>query len=140
MGPEDKDRLALDIEALRHELDQFRETRERQGPLPEELWRRATELARRHGVTRVAHNLRLHYTKLKERVEAGERPVSPGVVVPAETTFVELTGTSALDDGRAEEVVVEVSGADDSAMSIHVPATVPLDVAGLVEAFFGRGR
>jgi hypothetical protein len=140
MGPGDREHIAPDIEALRQDIDRWRETREKQGPVPEDLWRRAVELARRHGVTQVSRDLRLHYSKLKERVEAGERPASPGVVVAPETTFVELTGASVLGGADVGEVVVEVSGADGSAMSVHVPATVPLDVAGLVESFFGRGR
>jgi len=43
-------------------------------PIPERLWRAATELAGEHGVFHTAKALRLEYGKLKQLVEAARRP------------------------------------------------------------------
>ena len=42
-------------------------------PIPERLWRAATEQARKHGVFPTAKVLRLEYGKLKQLVEAARR-------------------------------------------------------------------
>ena len=48
-------------------------------PIPERLWRAATEQARKHGVFPTAKALRLEYGKLKQRVDAA-RPAARGRV------------------------------------------------------------
>ena len=54
--------------------------------IPEELWSRAVELARAHGVARVATTLRLDYTRLKRRLTGQSEAAGPPP--PA---FVEMT-------------------------------------------------
>src|ERR1035438_141400 len=79
------------IVQLQRQLDQFRSTRPRRTKLPEPLWQAAVELARQHGIHAVAHQLRLDYTRLKQRVEGiPSRPRNP-----ATPAFVELIGSGA---------------------------------------------
>lgn len=139
MGDSKHESIPLEVKALRQDLDLWRETREKQGPLPEELWQRATELARRYGVTLIAQVMRLHHSKLKERVEATNEPPAEKGGSLTETAFVELSPATFSPDVGAQ-VVMELTGTDGSAMSLHLPAMNHLDVAGLVGAFFGRDR
>jgi hypothetical protein len=46
---------------LQRQLEEFRSTRQHRTKLPETLWQAAVELAREHGLHRVAHPLRLDY-------------------------------------------------------------------------------
>jgi len=56
------------IVQLQRQLDQFRSTQPQRTKLPEALWEAAVELAREHGIYRVAHPLRLDYMGLKRRL------------------------------------------------------------------------
>ncbi len=57
------------IAQLQRELDQIRSTQPRGKRLPDSVWQAAVELAREHGVYRVAHPLRLDYAGLKKRLD-----------------------------------------------------------------------
>jgi len=46
--------------AVRQRFDDWRQTRRRRLPIPEELWGEALALARAHGVNRTAQALRLN--------------------------------------------------------------------------------
>lgn len=138
MGRTKREPIPAEIEALRRDIDHWRETREKLGPMPEDLWRKATVLGRRHGVSLVARELRLHHGKLMKRVEAEDGPMAEEVL-RTETAFVELSPAT-FATTEIPQVVVEMTKADGSAMSLHLPATSTLEVASLVGAFFGRGR
>jgi hypothetical protein len=60
-------------------------------PIPEPLWAAAAELARGHGVCRVARALHLEYGKLKELAGA----VDPATKKPAHKTLATLLRTQA---------------------------------------------
>jgi len=96
-------------------------------PLSAELWRRAAELARRHGVHATAKALRLDYYAVRRRAE------SPP---PASGAFVELAPAPA-----AAPCVVELR--DDRGASMHV-RLAGAEAGALVEAlarrFWGRDR
>ena len=75
---------------LQRQLDQFRSTQTQRTKLPEALWEAAVELARQHGIYRVAHSLRLDYMGLKRRLGG----ISAPRINPNKPTFVELTAPS----------------------------------------------
>jgi len=56
------------IAQLQLQPDEIRSTRPRGKRLPDSVWQAAVELAREHGVSSVAHHLRLDYAGLKKRV------------------------------------------------------------------------
>lgn len=64
--------LPEDIEQIRQRLQEFRSRSPARSRLPEEPWVAATELAKSYGLYRVTRELRLNYTRLKERVENGK--------------------------------------------------------------------
>ena len=70
-------------EQLRHQLEEWRQTHRPHAPIPSEIWARAVELARQHGVSQTARALRLDYGSLKQRMENQSEPFHP------EQSFVE---------------------------------------------------
>ncbi len=107
------------IAQLQRQLDQFRSTQPGRTRLPESRWQAAIELARQHGVSSVAHPLRLDYTGLKERLGAApsfRRKTSK----PA---FVELVGPG---PGQPEECVIELESCGGSRMRIQWKTSAPL--------------
>ena len=83
-----------DLEQLRQQLTEFRNTQPVRSRLPEPLWAGATELATRYGVHRIARALHLDYTGLKKRVAQRERP-KPKRSASVAPTFVEWVGPAA---------------------------------------------
>jgi hypothetical protein len=72
-------------------LAEWRSTLPRTSRIPEELWSRATELAERHGVAKVAAALKLDYTSLKRRLSVtASRPAEGERTSPQSPAFVEL--------------------------------------------------
>ena len=56
---ENKSSQILDIQELHTRLEQWRQSRPKRSPIPDELWAAAALLARRDGVNRTAAALRL---------------------------------------------------------------------------------
>ena len=101
--------------------------------MPSRLWDEPSALAREHGVHRIKCALELKYETFKRRVGGVGRR---GRARVAATEFVELGGTPLLSPAHA--VVVEVSAADGSRLTVQLGPGSGLDVAGLVEAFRRR--
>ena len=78
------------LEQTKLELTQWRAENAAPTPLPRDIWDKAVQLARRHGVGQVARALRLDHGALKRRAEAeGRGPMgSPSAAAPP--TFIEL--------------------------------------------------
>ncbi len=60
------------IEGLRGRIEGWRQSRPKSRPMPQELWREASEAAKRLGTGRVARAPGLSYEALKQRVISGE--------------------------------------------------------------------
>jgi hypothetical protein len=123
--------VAEEIVELQRQLDEFRSTQRRRTKLPESLWRAAVELARQHGLSRVAQPLRLDYTALKERLgrTSGVQQPMPKQSKP---TFVELISPAPV---LLEECVIEVESAAGSKMRIQWKSNTPPDWNSLLRAW-----
>lgn len=73
---------------LRRRLELWRRSRPKLGPIPDEVWRDAVQLARAHGINLVARALRLEYYALKRHVEASG---TSGKASHAARAFIEVT-------------------------------------------------
>lgn len=116
-------RIPRDVEALRRRLERWRATRPyRCAPIPTPLWAAAVALARRDGLYPTARALRLGYTSLKQRLDAGHggRPASEA------PTFVELA--PALCGGAC---VIELQGPGGRALRIHLNGVALPDLLAL---------
>lgn len=77
--------LPADLARARDRLAEWRRTKKPRARIPEALWKRAVELAGKHGLHRTARALNLDYYSLKKRVaSAAERGAESG------TAFLEL--------------------------------------------------
>jgi hypothetical protein len=115
------------IAQLQRQLERIRSTQAPRSRLPESLWIAAVELARQHGIYRVAHTLRLDYMGLKKRLNG-----TPSIRKSAgNTAFVELVQPPA----PMPECVIEFECASGSKMRIQWKAEAPPDWVGLLRAW-----
>ena len=122
------------LSQLRWRIERWRRTRVKRSPMPPELWRGATELARELGVSRVAREVGVGYESLKDRAGArGEHDVRQA------DAFVELAGASLLSAAPAGvRSEVELSDASGTTMVIRLATDQAVDVAALLAAFRRR--
>lgn len=103
------------VEELAERIEHWRKTRAKRGPMPQELWSAAVDLAKTHGVGAISRWLKLDYYSLKRRL-CGGPPRQAADPKDAETAFVELrVADEAVDDGRA----IEFIGADGAMMTVR---------------------
>jgi hypothetical protein len=115
------------IAQLQRHLEQIRSTQPPRSRLPESVWGAAVELARQHGIYRVAHALRLDYVGLKKRL-SGVTKVRKSA---GKTTFVELVPPPS----RMPECVIEFESASGDKIRIQWKAAVPPDWGSLLRAW-----
>ena len=115
------------IAQLQRHLEQIRSTQPPRSRLPESLWGAAVELARQHGIYRVAHALRLDYVGLKKRLNG----VTNVRTSAGKTAFVELVPPPS----PMPECVIEFESASGGKMRIQWKAAVPPDWASLLRAW-----
>ena len=111
-------------------LAAWRQHRPGRSRIPEPFWTDAIALARTEGVSRVSRVLRLHYQRLKDRLNTPLPRTAPAAL-PA---FVELTLPSS--PNGCPECRVELMHRTGAKMTIHFPATNSGQVLPLAEAFW----
>lgn len=120
------------IEELRERIAACRRGRYARAPLPRELWREATQCARRLGVYRAAQALGVSFDSLRGHLaepDRGQSERGSGV------GFVELGGATVL--GVRHGTALELENRGGSRLSIRLAAGDSLDVAAVVSAFAG---
>lgn len=132
-----------DMRKVRRRFEQWRSAHTGRLPIPERLWRAATELAREHGVFHTAKVLHLEYGKLKRLLEA----VTPGVKrqvkrapvsrwrrarSTAPPAFVELIAPR---PGSAHECRLELEGARGR-MRVELKGIAMADLVALSRALW----
>jgi len=108
--------IPSDVKAVLKRIEAWRETREKLGPMPEELWQAATAVARLHGTGRVARDLRVHFQALKKRVVQQYPETLP--VTASDPTFVEV---ALRPPEPSRECVVEMERVGGGRMTIRRP-------------------
>ena len=117
------------MEAARARFEQWRSSRSRKSPIPDELWTVAINTARKHGVNRTAQQLRLDAGKLKRLLVAADKRRSKTPRLPR---FVELIAPAPT---ASPECLIEFESAGGSKMRIHWKAAAPPDWANLLRAW-----
>jgi len=93
---------------LRHRLAEWRKDHSRRTPLPDDVWKVAVELARRHGVYRTARSLPIDYGSLRKRLNVAVPPTTV-----ARPEFVEVLMPPAQAAACIEVLRIPVTGAVD---------------------------
>ena len=93
---------------LRHRLAEWRKDHSQRTPLPDDIWKVAVELARRHGVYRTARSLPIDYASLRKRLNVA---VLPATVARPE--FVEMLMPPGQPAACIEVLRIPVTGAVD---------------------------
>ena len=130
MGQKITHQAAAELEALRRRFDHWRESGRKGRRIPHELWSDAAELARRHGINRVAKGLGLDYNGLKRRVNEGVRPQEKNITQATEPRFVELSMDALM---ARPECMLEFAGRRGQ-ITIHLKGHNPADVVMLAKA------
>ena len=119
----------LTVEEVQARFAAWREKREGRTAIPDDLWLAASQLARRHGVNRIATALHLDGGKLKRRMAVTGTTTAKGAKPPA---FVELIAprTTSL-----AECMIELEGRQGK-LRIHCKDTTAADLATLSRALW----
>jgi len=122
---------AVRVVALRRRIERWRRTRAKRTRMPEQLWTAAADLAREHGVHRIARAVGVGYEGLRDRLDNGRsgRSAKSGAA-----GFVELNGAALL--GGVPHNVVELCDRDGRRLVIRLAGAV--DVAEVMATFLGR--
>jgi len=130
------------LAAVRCELERWRRSAGRGRSIPPDLWERARELARTHGVARTARELGLDYYSLAKRMEAGERGGKDDRrMVGAASAFVELSmPTEATRQGRARMCRLELSNGGGTRLSIELDGVEAAEIGALAGGLWSAAR
>ena len=121
--------LPEEVKSLGKRLAEWRGQRPRKKRIPEELWKEAAGLARRHGLNRISHALGLDYYHLKKRSGLdGKKPQ------PREDVFVELQAAVSETGGTC---VVELEKGNGAKLKVSVSDAATVDWCQMKEAFLG---
>ncbi len=128
-----KEPSPVQLDALRGQIQNWRQRRKVPGPMPEELWGAAVALAKEFGVCRIARALAIDYTSLRKRTE---KAPGSGLVKP---TFVQLPATLVSENMPSTNpgATIEISARDGSRMLIHLETGRGMEAATIVAAFLG---
>ena len=127
-----------DMRKVQRRFEQWRSAHTGRLPIPERLWRAATELAREHGVFHTAKVLHLDYGKLKQLLEAASPGVKRQVKMARRArsrvppTFVELIAPRS---GSFSECRVELEG-PRGRMRIELKAAATAELVALSRALW----
>jgi len=120
---------------LRERIATWRKTRVKLGPMPEELWKAAGKLAKRHGINPTAKALGVQYYGLKERIER-EAPVRGGRGrPPRKVAFVEVPRLAA---APASLNTMEIERPGGTKVTLRLSSAV--DVVAVLESVWRTER
>ena len=120
-----------DLDQLQHQLDSWRQRQSGRCRLPAALWQAAAQIARKHGVSRVARALRIDFYKLQRRVETA---AAAGSLAAGSPAFVQLK-LDPLPTRRSEVGAVELCDGPHRRLRIETGSD-PASWLALAESFW----
>jgi hypothetical protein len=117
------------LENLREKLVKWRKIkRYHREPVPKDIWKDATELARKYSIYKVSKALSLNYVNLKTRV-MGPSKKKPNIKTP----FIELGQLP-----PAAEIVLEMENKKGSRLKICLKGSTDFDPMDLARTFYQK--
>jgi len=121
--------IPTEIKEFSSQVEQWRSNRPHLMAMPEPLWTLAANLAKQHGVARVARFARIDYYTLKERVAR----LDGGSGTEARPAFIEL---HAMPAAPVSECTIELEHSRNR-MRIHIKGAPMPDIAVLSRTLWG---
>ncbi|MFC2171897.1 hypothetical protein ACFLU6_04620 [Acidobacteriota bacterium] len=125
------------LKSVEEQFRQWRETRTRRRPIPEELWKAAVPLIGEYSVNQVSRALRLNYTALKKRATEGAEN-KEGSVSVKNSRFVELDVNVVMNNGM--NWTVEMENTEGAKMKITYQGSKGDDLLHIARVFFEKVR
>ncbi len=118
MNHENMPAVGRTLAEVHRQFQGWRRSRNKRSPIPERLWQAAEELSRQHSISEIARELRLDYTKLKERIICSRSMRAEGLCGSgAGCGFVEVGIPSGTVGG---ECLVEVEDGTGRKLKVHL--------------------
>jgi len=153
MGSSKQKRLPAVVGELLAQVETWRRTREKRGPMPDELWSEAVLLAKEHGTCRIAGAVGIDYASLRGRLErSGTAPtrqdessgdfvelptMAPACREPGRTVEGGAGSTTQFVGAETEPTAtVELTARDGARMTVRLQGTGSVDLLGLAQAFW----
>lgn len=130
MNKAQSDELWAELEPVRGELTAWRAGAGKGRKIPDALWRKAAQAAKRYGLNPVSKKLGLDYNCLKRRVSQVRGGRTPRLM----PTFVEVKPAAPSGDFAC---LVELEKASGTRMRICVQSVGAVDWGRIKEAFLG---
>ena len=128
-------RLSRDILGdVRSQFEDWRRSRTRGTPIPEDLWQGAVEAAQEHSVSKAARVLRLDYYRLKKRLEAAPDLSRPEPVDGRGFLEIPLCAPS------APECVLEIEDAQGARLRVELKGPAAAEMETLARALWSVAR
>ena len=125
---------STDFGRVQRRFERWRGRRRPGTRIPGDLWQAAVDLARDIGVSRTAHDLRLDYYALKDRVQAGP-PSVPNVAVESDTgQFIEIPVAAARNSAAC---VLEIQSSSDVRVRMELQGMDGAELGSLVRSVMG---
>lgn len=128
------------LTAARRALDRWRRSTGRGRCIPPELWERARELAREHGVSRTARELGLDYYALAKRMQGTTRRDGHGSGVDAASAFVELQMPAGATPWRGPRCRLELSDGGGTRLCVELSGVEPRAIEALARGLWSAAR
>jgi len=119
--------VPVEMRRVHGRFERWRNSHVGRQPIPERLWRAATDLAKEHGVCRTAEVLRLEYGKLRRLAESAGGRRRASTTKASRTSFVELMAPPAMG---GLECLIELEGRRGK-LRIQWKGTTAPDLASL---------
>jgi hypothetical protein len=119
--------VPIEMRKVYGRFERWRKSHVGRQPIPERLWRAATELAKEHGVFRTAEVLHLEYGKLRRLAESASGRRRATAAKTVRTPFVELVAPQGMG---GLECVIELEGPRGK-LRLQWKGTTAPDLAGL---------
>jgi hypothetical protein len=127
------------LEDLEQRFKRWRESRKRGDRIPTQLWEAAADLAREHGVPRIANRLRLNAVFLNRRMEGAASQAPASLADKAGTEFVEIFAAPPAATAAVvmRECVIELENARGAKMRVELNGAGLAELAHLCHGFWG---
>ena len=118
------------LEQLREKLDSWRKIkRYHREPVPKDIWKDATELARKYSIYKVSRALSLNYVNLKNPVTGPSKKQPEN----KKTSFIELGQPPSMP-----EIVLEMENKKGSRLKICLKGRTDFDPMDLARIFYQK--